>query len=77
MTVKDLAYTPQTLTVAAGDTVTWVFQDGAIAHDVNGDGFTSEVMAQGTFSHRFTQPGRHPYRCTLHPNMTATIEVTR
>jgi plastocyanin len=77
VTIQDLAYTPATLTVPAGTTVTWVWRDGAIAHDVNGDGFKSTVMTEGTFRHRFTQPGSYPYRCTLHPNMTATIEVTR
>jgi plastocyanin len=34
--VQDMAYTPQTLTVQAGATVTWVWRDGAIAHDVAG-----------------------------------------
>ena len=77
VTIKDLAYTPASLTVAAGATVTWVWRDGAIAHDVKGDGFHSKVISEGTFSHRFTQPGTYKYRCTLHPNMTATIEVTR
>jgi plastocyanin len=77
VTIKDLAYTPEKLTVAAGATVTWVWQDGAIAHDVKGDGFKSKVIAEGTFPHRFDQPGTYQYRCTLHPNMTGVIEVTR
>jgi plastocyanin len=76
VTIKDLAYTPATLTVPAGATVTWVWQDGAIAHDVKGDGFQSKVIAEGTFGHRFDQPGTYKYRCTLHPNMTGVIEVT-
>jgi plastocyanin len=77
VTIKDLAYTPETLTVKAGATVTWVWQDGAIAHDVKGDGFQSKVQSEGTFGHRFTQPGTYKYLCTLHPNMTGVIEVTR
>jgi plastocyanin len=77
VTIQDLAYTPQTLTVQAGATVTWVWRDGAIAHDVKGDDFRSKVQAEGTFRHRFTQPGTYNYLCTLHPNMTGTIEVTR
>jgi plastocyanin len=77
VTIKDLAYTPKTLTVPAGATVTWVWRDGAIAHDVKGDGFRSKVIAEGTFGHRFDQPGTYEYVCTLHPNMTGTIEVTR
>jgi plastocyanin len=75
--IQDLAYTPKRLTVPAGATVTWVWRDGAIAHDVKGDGFRSKVMAEGTFRHRFDQPGTYDYLCTLHPNMTGTIEVTR
>jgi plastocyanin len=75
--IKDLAFTPATLTVPAGTTVTWVWRDGAIAHDVKGDGFQSKVQSAGTFSHRFADPGGYDYLCTLHPNMTGTIEVTR
>jgi plastocyanin len=75
--VQEMAYTPETLTVQAGATVTWVWNDGAIAHDVKGDGFRSKVMSEGTFSHRFDQAGTYDYVCTLHPNMTGTIEVTR
>jgi plastocyanin len=75
--IEDLAYTPERLTVPAGATVTWAFRDGAVAHDVKGPGFKSTVMAEGTFRHRFTQPGSYDYLCTLHPTMTGTIEVTR
>jgi plastocyanin len=75
--IEDLAFEPETLTVKAGDTVTWVWNDGALDHDVKGDGFRSEVMSEGTFSHRFDEPGTYDYVCTLHPTMTATIEVTR
>jgi plastocyanin len=76
VTIEDMAYTPDTLTVPAGTTVTWVWRDGAIAHDVKGPGFKSKVMAEGTFSHRFTEPGSNDYVCTLHPNMTGRIEVS-
>jgi plastocyanin len=76
VTVQDMTFTPDTLTVPAGTTVTWVFRDGAVAHDVKGDGFKSEIMTEGTFSHRFANPGSYDYLCTLHPNMTGRIEVT-
>jgi plastocyanin len=76
VTIQDMAYSPDTLTVQAGTTVTWVWRDGAIAHDVKGDGFKSEVVSEGTFGHRFDRPGTYDYVCSLHPNMTGTIEVT-
>jgi len=74
--IENMAFTPQRLTIKAGSTVTWVWRDGAIAHDVKGNGFKSKVMAEGAFRHRFDQPGTYKYLCTLHPNMTGTIEVT-
>jgi plastocyanin len=77
VTIQDLAYTPETLMVQAGATVTWIWRDGAIAHDVKGDDFRSQVISEGTFRHRFDQPGTYEYVCTLHPNMTGTIDVTR
>jgi plastocyanin len=27
------------------------------------------------YAFRFTQPGRYPYFCALHPRMTGTVEV--
>lgn len=75
--IEDLAFAPETLTVETGDTVTWVWRDGSIKHDVSGDDFASEVMSEGTFRNRFDDPGTYDYVCTLHPNMTGTIEVTR
>jgi plastocyanin len=74
--IDDLAFSPETLTIEAGDTVTWTWRDGAIDHDVSGDDFQSEVISEGTFRHRFNEPGTYEYICTLHPNMTGTIEVT-
>ena len=74
--IEDLAFEPETLAVEAGDTVTWTWNDGAIAHDVAGDDFQSESMSEGTFRHRFDEPGTYEYVCTLHPNMAGTIEVT-
>jgi plastocyanin len=74
--IRDLAFEPETLSVKAGDTVTWRWDDGAIDHDVMGDGLHSDVMSDGTFRHRFDKPGTYEYVCTLHPNMTGTIEVT-
>ena len=73
--IEDLAFEPETLEVKVGDTVTWTWKDGAVTHDVKGDDFKSEVLSEGTFQHQFEKPGTYDYVCTLHPNMTGTIEV--
>jgi plastocyanin len=74
--IEDLAFEPETLAVEAGNTVTWVWNDGAVEHDVSGPDFQSEVISKGTFRSRFDEPGTYDYVCTLHPNMTGRIEVT-
>jgi plastocyanin len=76
VSVEQMAFAPAAITVPTGSTVTWIWNSGAIAHDVVGANFVSKVQADGTFSHRFEEPGTYPYICSLHPNMTATIEVT-
>jgi plastocyanin len=65
VTIKDLAFAPATLTVPAGATVTWVWQDGAIAHDVKGDGFKSKVQSEGDLPPPL-RPARH-VQVPLHP----------
>jgi plastocyanin len=72
---KDLQFEPPAIQVPPGTTVTWHFEDGAVAHDVKGDGFSSSVEKSGTFSHRFEQPGTFEYRCTLHADMTGRVIV--
>ena len=72
--VVDNAFEPEHLEVAAGDAVTWTWE-GRAAHDVEGDGFASEVQDSGTFSHTFEEPGTYAYHCNLHGGMTGTVTV--
>ena len=53
--VSDMSFTSDRLTVEAGTTVTWVFQDD-MPHNVVGDGFASEIMQSGTFTTRSPIP---------------------
>jgi plastocyanin len=74
--VKDMKFSPAVIEVPAGTTVTWRFQDSDTPHDVKGDGFQSEVMREGTFTHTFSTPGTYDYRCTLHGQMKGRVIVT-
>lgn len=73
--VKNLRYSPKAVTVDAGDTVTWKFDDGRIPHDVKADGFESPTQSKGTWTHTFTKAGTYDYHCSLHPYMKGTVEV--
>ncbi|HUZ42811.1 MAG TPA: plastocyanin/azurin family copper-binding protein [Acidimicrobiales bacterium] len=77
--ISHMSFIPRVLTVQAGQTVTWVWDDGAIPHNVT---FTSSNLtlaspsqATGTFRHTFDQPGIYMYRCTIHNNMLGEIIV--
>jgi plastocyanin len=70
-------FEPQSVTITAGDTVTWTNRDAA-AHSarVNGVG-TTAVLTQGlSGSLRFMNAGNFPYDCGVHgASMTGTVIV--
>ena len=75
--IVDFAFAPATLTITAGDTVTWTNAD-AIEHTATSTGgaFDSGPLAQGaSYSMTFTTPGTYDYLCTPHPTMTGRIVV--
>ena len=77
VTIQNFAFGPASLSVAAGTTVTWTNADSA-AHTATADdgSFDSKSIAAGsTFSQTFDTAGTFAYHCSIHPNMTGTIEV--
>lgn len=77
VTIFDNGFTPATLSVAVGSTVTWS-NTGSLPHTVtDGAGaFDSGVlMASGTYRRTFTTSGTYLYFCSLHPEMKGTILV--
>ncbi|GAB3160019.1 cupredoxin family copper-binding protein [Amycolatopsis stemonae] len=73
-------FSPASLSIAVGDTVTWTNHDTAPHNIVVTDGpekFSSPTLQTGqTFSHTFTQAGTYSYYCSIHPDMKATVTVT-
>ena len=75
--VADFAFSPATLTITAGDTVTWTNED-QVAHTATSTAgaFDSGLLDQGdSFSFTFATPGTYDYLCTPHPSMTGRIVV--
>jgi plastocyanin len=72
--IKNFAFSPATLTIKAGTTVTGTNKDGA-PHQITSDlgtpvAFTSESLTKGeSYLFTFTQAGTYSYYCTLHPSM--------
>ncbi|MGW6159720.1 plastocyanin/azurin family copper-binding protein, partial [Streptomyces sp. NPDC055144] len=81
VTIKNFAFSPTRLKVKVGTRVTWTNQD-TDAHTVTSAGsrgplHSAALATHATYSYTFTKPGTYAYLCTIHPFMTATVEVTR
>jgi plastocyanin len=85
ITIKEFAFSPASVTVPAGTTVTWTNQDSVphtIVNDFNplfsqGAMFTSSQLQTGqSFSFTFKDPGTFGYHCGIHTYMKGTVTVT-
>ena len=78
--IKNFAFSPSTLMIKTGTTVTWMNKDGAV-HQIASDSgapvaFTSASLAnEASYQFTFTQPGTYTYHCPIHPSMKGTIIV--
>jgi plastocyanin len=75
--IRDDAFVPASLTVKAGDKITFVNDDDD-AHTATADdaSWDSEGLNQGQkWTHAFAKAGKVAYHCTVHPMMHGTIVV--
>ncbi|MGW7006714.1 plastocyanin/azurin family copper-binding protein [Streptomyces sp. NPDC054933] len=80
VTIQNFAFAPASLKIKAGTTVTWTNKD-TDAHTVTSSGsggplHSAPLTTGATYSYTFTKAGTYAYLCTIHPFMTATVEVT-
>jgi plastocyanin len=75
--IDNFSFSPATLTVPAGTTVTWTNRDDIPHTAVSTDGaFKSKVLdTDEKFSFTFSKPGTYPYFCSIHPKMTGKVVV--
>jgi len=75
--IDNFSFSPATLTVTAGTTVTWVNHDDIPHNVVSTDkAFKSKVMdTDEKFSFTFTKAGEYSYFCGIHPKMTGKVIV--
>jgi plastocyanin len=78
--IDNFSFTPSTLTVKAGTTITWINQDDVphLIVNVQQQFPSSPVLdTNQRYSYRFAKPGRYDYFCSIHPKMQGRVEVTR
>ena len=77
VTIANMGFSPDTLTVKVGDKVTWTNQD-SVEHTATADdnSFDTGAIAQGqSRSITFSKAGTYTYHCNIHPSMKAKIIV--
>jgi plastocyanin len=76
--ISDFAFSPKTVTVPVGTTVTWTNHD-SLPHTVTSAGNQfkkSTVLKTGQhFANTFPAAGTYSYFCSIHPRMTGKIIV--
>ena len=76
--IKNTAFNPASMTVKAGDKVTWTNGDG-FAHTVTLDDNSVDsgnIDGGKTFEHSFATPGTFAYHCKIHSSMHGTVTVS-
>ncbi len=78
VSIDNFTFGPESLTVKAGTTVTWINKDD-IPHGIasSSDDFAKSkaLDTDDNYSFTFTKPGTYRYFCYIHPHMTGTIVV--
>jgi plastocyanin len=77
--IDNFSFSPATLTVAVGTTVTWTNQDDIPHTVVSTDdprAFRSKVLdTDEKFTYTFSKAGTFAYFCSVHPKMIGTVVV--
>ncbi len=77
VSIKDFAFTPSSITIKAGQSLTWTQRDST-RHTVTSDAkdWDSGALDNGkSFSHTFDTAGTFSYHCAFHPTMKGTVIV--
>ena len=77
VTVANMAFSPASVTVGLGESVTWTFQDATSHTSTSDQGFWDSGTKSGgaTYSRAFTSAGTFAYHCTIHSMMRGKVAV--
>jgi plastocyanin len=75
--IDNFNFTPPTLVVAPGTTVTWTNADDSphTVREKDGKFKSAALDTDDTFAQTFTAPGEYEYFCSIHPRMVGKVVV--
>lgn len=78
ITVRNVAFAPEDVTVPAGTDVGWYYEDGGTFHDILIEelGVDAGFRREGDWHYTFDIPGTYRVTCSIHLTMTGTVTVT-
>jgi len=80
VTIQNFAFSPASLTIKKGESVTWTNKD-SVSHQIASDQgsavlFSGPAIPQGqSYSFTFDTAGEFSYHCAIHPSMLGKIIV--
>jgi plastocyanin len=77
VTIQNFAFSPATITIKKGQSITWTNEDSA-GHSATADdnSWDTGVLSQGqSKAITFAKVGTYAYHCSIHPNMKAIVIV--
>lgn len=78
VTLKNINFSPKTVSIHKGGKVRFVWKDGSIKHDVrfsNGGFKASRLQSKGSETLTFKKKGTFHFFCSVHSNMKGTVKV--
>ena len=78
VTIQGFAFSPSTVTINVGESITWTNHD-TVAHTAtsnDGTTFNKPLAAGATATVAFSVAGTYAYHCSIHPSMTGSIIVS-
>jgi len=79
ITIANFAFSPKSLAIPAGNSVTWLNHDDVphrIQSSDNRFAGSGVLDTRASYAATFSKPGEYPYFCSIHPTMTGRIVVS-
>ncbi len=78
ITIQNTTFSPTTLNIKTGTTVTWINKDNETQNIVSNSGIfdSGNLTTNQSYNYTFNQSGNYPFHSIVNSNLTGTIVVS-